>query len=71
MHGEAIDRGKVQAADKHFTHKVEGTGKISVDVKAPRGTKVGASGGGLFKKTEIERTPQMQEAKEGPAAIQE
>ena len=23
-----LDRGKVHAAEKHFTHKVEGTGKI-------------------------------------------
>ena len=29
--------------------KVEGTGKISVDVNAPKGTNVGAEGGGLFK----------------------
>jgi hypothetical protein len=65
------DRSRVGAADKGSTHRVEGTGKISVDVKAPRGTKVAASGGGIFKKTEVERTPQMQEEKEGPAAIQE
>jgi hypothetical protein len=60
---------KIRAADKTFTHRVEGHGKISVDVKAPRSTKVSASGGGIFKKTEVERTPQMQEAKGGPPAI--
>jgi hypothetical protein len=71
MHGEDVDRDKLRAADRHFTHKVEGTGKINVNVKAPKGTSVSASSGGLFRKTEIERTPQMQEARDGPPAIQE
>jgi hypothetical protein len=30
-----------------------------------------ATTGGIFKKTEVERQPQMQEAKEGPPAIEE
>jgi len=47
-------------------HKVTGTGKISVDVNAPKGTNVGAEGGGLFKKVEISRQTQMSEAPRGP-----
>jgi hypothetical protein len=46
--------------------KVEGTGKISVNVNAPKGTNVGAEGGGLFKNVEINRQTQMSEAKRGP-----
>ena len=48
------------------TTKVEGTGKLSVDVNAPKGTNVGAEGGGLFKKVEINRQTQMSEAPRGP-----
>jgi len=48
------------------TAKVEGTGKITVDVNAPKGTNVDASGGGLFKKTEINRQTQMEPARVGP-----
>jgi hypothetical protein len=46
--------------------KVEGTGKITVDVNAPKGTRVSAEGGGLFKQTEISRQTQMQPAQAGP-----
>jgi hypothetical protein len=49
-------------------HTVHGTGKITVDVNAPKGTAVGAAGGGLFKATEINRNVQMEPAKAGPAA---
>jgi hypothetical protein len=48
------------------TVNVNGTGKISVDVRAPRGTKVEAEAGGLFKKTEIQRNVQMEPASQGP-----
>ena len=48
--------------------RVRGEGKISVDVKAPRGTKVKAEGGGLFKKTEVTRQSQKEPAREGPSA---
>jgi hypothetical protein len=55
----AIDRANIDAAT---THRVEGTGKISVDVNAPRGTKVSASSGGLFKKVSVQRQTQMEPA---------
>jgi GH24 family phage-related lysozyme (muramidase) len=50
------------ALDNQMAQKVEGTGKLSVHVNAPRGTKVGAEGGGLFKKTEVTRQTQMEPA---------
>jgi hypothetical protein len=53
---------KTQAAST----KVEGTGKLTVDVNAPKGTNVGAEGGGLFKNVEINRQTQMSEARRGP-----
>ena len=43
--------------------KVEGSGKLSVDVNAPKGTRVGAQGKGLFKSVEINRQTQMEPAK--------
>jgi uncharacterized protein (TIGR02594 family) len=58
---QQIDRSQ-QAA------KVEGTGKITVDVNAPKGTNVGAEGGGLFKNVEVNRQTQMEQARVGPAA---
>jgi len=59
------DRQQLDAAQAAAT-KVEGTGKITVDVNAPKGTNVGAEGGGLFKKTEINRQTQMEPAARGP-----
>ena len=58
---QQIDRSQ-QAA------KVEGTGKLTVDVNAPKGTNVGAEGGGLFKNVEVNRQTQMEQARVGPAA---
>ena len=46
--------------------KVEGSGKLTVDVNAPKGTNVGAEGGGLFKKVEMNRQTQMSPARRGP-----
>ena len=46
--------------------KVEGTGKLTVDVNAPKGTNVGAEGGGLFKRVEMNRQTQMSPARRGP-----
>ena len=46
--------------------RVEGTGKLTVDVNAPKGTNVGAEGGGLFKKVEMNRQTQMSPARRGP-----
>ncbi|KYK50055.1 hypothetical protein A1D31_22345 [Bradyrhizobium liaoningense] len=59
------DRAQIDQAQAAST-KVEGTGKISVNVNAPKGTNVGAEGGGLFKKVEISRQTQMSEAPRGP-----
>jgi hypothetical protein len=50
------------ALDDQMAQKVEGTGKLSVHVNAPRGTKVGAEGRGIFKKTEVTRQTQMEPA---------
>jgi hypothetical protein len=55
------------ALDRGAETRVTGTGKLSVDVRAPRGTKVEAEGGGLFKKTEIDRQTQMEPAQSAPA----
>ena len=54
-----IDRSRA------MTHRVEGTGKLSVDVSAPHGTSVQAEGGGLFKRTEMHRKLQMAPAHPG------
>jgi uncharacterized protein (TIGR02594 family) len=58
-----LDRG---ALDRANAMRVTGTGKLSVDVKAPRGTKVEAQGEGLFKKTEVDRQTQMEPAQSSP-----
>jgi hypothetical protein len=60
-----LDRASSQRVD------VNGTGKISVDVRAPPMTKVAAEGDGLFKKTEVARQTQMQLAQEGPSVGEE
>ncbi|MGY8661766.1 CHAP domain-containing protein [Bradyrhizobium sp. UFLA05-109] len=51
------------------TNKVEGSGKISVDVNAPKGTTVGAEGKGIFKDVEINRQTQMEPARKGPETL--
>jgi hypothetical protein len=48
--------------DNQMAQKVEGTGKLSVNVNAPKGTQVAAEGGGIFKKTEVTRQTQMEPA---------
>jgi uncharacterized protein (TIGR02594 family) len=52
-------------------HTVEGSGKITVDVNAPKGTNVGAEGKGLFKAVEINRQTQMEPARRGPVGFEE
>jgi hypothetical protein len=59
---QALDRAAVQNIN------VNGTGKLSVDVTAPPGTRVAADGEGLFKTTEISRQTQMMPAQSGPLA---
>jgi hypothetical protein len=76
MGGAAMDQGQVaQALDAKALDRaaardvnVNGTGKISVDVRAPAGTRVNAQGQGLFKRTEITRQTQMMPAEYGPSA---
>lgn len=65
----ALNRRELdQQMARETTQKVEGTGKLTVDVNAPAGTKVAAEGGGLFKQTQVNRQTQMARAAEGPAA---
>jgi len=62
-----LDRSELdQTMAREVSHRVEGTGKLTVDVNAPAGTKVAAEGGGLFKQTEVNRQTQMTPAREGP-----
>ena len=51
-----------------FKSSVEGTGRITVDVNAPRGTTVGAEAGGIFKQVEINRMQQMTPSSTGGEA---
>ena len=60
--------------DRHLRQvevKVEGSGKLTVDVNAPKGTRVSAEGEGLFNKTEINRQTQMTPASSGPEVMEE
>jgi hypothetical protein len=43
-------------------HRVTGTGQLDVNVNAPKGTVVGAKGGGLFKRVQVSRQTQMEPA---------
>jgi hypothetical protein len=68
--GAAPDRKELdQQMAREVSHKVEGSGKLTVDVNAPAGTKVAAEGQGLFKKVETNRQTQMAPAAEGPIAV--
>lgn len=62
------DRSMVfdKALSNELTSRVEGTGKITVDVNGHPGTKVSAEAGGLFKDVEINRSIQMTDAPTGP-----
>jgi hypothetical protein len=65
--GTGTGRAMLDAdSDRSITQKVEGTGSLKVDVNAPAGTKVVATGEGLFKKVETNRQTQMMPAAEGP-----
>jgi lysozyme len=44
-------------------HRVTGTGKLDVNVNAPKGTRVGAEGAGLFKEVHVTRQTQMEPAR--------
>ena len=60
----AADRKIIDAKSVHTT-KVEGSGKLTANITAPRGTDVTLEGGGLFKKTEINRQIPMVAAHPG------
>lgn len=60
LDGRALDRAAARDIN------VNGSGKISVDVRAPAGTHVGAQAQGLFKTVSIARQTQMFPAESGP-----
>jgi uncharacterized protein (TIGR02594 family) len=62
----SLDRRMLDRGVGDMIHKVEGTGKLSVDVNAPPGTNVRASGTGFLKRTEINRQTQMALTQSGP-----
>jgi uncharacterized membrane protein YgcG len=57
------------AMDKHRQEagKVEATGKLTADIRAPHGTHVAVEGGGAFKNVEVNRQVQMAHARGGPS----
>ena len=54
-------------AEQNNSMKVEGSGKIRVDVNAPKGTNVAAESSGLFNTIETYRQTQMVPAERGPS----
>ena len=46
-------------AKSEQVHKVEGSGKIDVNVAAPKGTNVKAAGGGMFNTVKVNRQSSM------------
>jgi hypothetical protein len=52
----AADRASM---DRQMAQKVEGSGKLDVNVNAPKGTTVNAEGKGLFKTVNVARNTQM------------
>ena len=70
QHDAAIgaDRKTVDQGMGNEAAKAEATGTINVNVTAPRRTRIGARGTGLFKKVNVDRQTQMAPAAEGPSA---
>jgi hypothetical protein len=62
----ALDWSSGRQLDKAQSVNVNGTGKLSVDVRAPAGTGVSATGKGLFKEVEMNRQTTMSKASSGP-----
>ena len=56
-----------QGNNREIAQRVRGDGQIRVDVNAPRGTRVSAKGGGIFKQTIVNRQVQMTPTQTGPA----
>ncbi len=66
------DRREIdRSMGREVTSRVEGRGQIDVNVKAPRGTRVNASGHGLFKRVAMNRQVQMEPASSGPPEPQQ
>ena len=65
----AMDSEHRQTMDRHSGRpaKVEATGKLTADIKAPHGTHVGVEGGGVFRNVEVNRQVQMAHARGGPS----
>lgn len=62
-----LDRRELdRAMGREITSRVEGTGQIDVNVRAPRGTSVTAKSGGIFKRSAVNRQTQMEPARSGP-----
>jgi hypothetical protein len=61
-----IDRAERRLLDAFKPVQVEGTGTLTADIRAPAGTRVGLEGGGLFRRTQLNRQTQMAYAAEGP-----
>lgn len=60
------DRREVDSAmGREITSRVEGAGQIDVNVKAPKGTNVGAKSSGIFKRVQMNRQSQMEPAASG------
>ena len=68
-HRVAMDTEHRMAMDRHSQRaaKVEATGKLTADIRAPQGTHVGVEGGGVFRNVEVNRQVQMAHARGGPS----
>jgi hypothetical protein len=65
---QGLDTARLDGALRRQTDPTfNATGKLTVDVNAPRGTKVAAEGGGLFRDVETRRSMQMPMSADGPA----
>jgi hypothetical protein len=60
------DRMMIDRPTPQQTVKVEGSGTLTADVRAPRDTKIGLAGAGIFKRIELNRQTAMSFASEGP-----
>ena len=62
------DRRSIDRASSHRV-QVEGSGKLTANINAPKGTDVSVDGGGIFKKVEVNRQVQMDRARGGPVGF--
>ena len=64
--GDMADVRKTIDAHSVHTTKVEGSGTLTANINAPRGTDVTLGGSGIFKKTQLNRQVSMEAARPGP-----